>query len=299
METHGLAFTAIKATDADSYDRRAREFDDLTVRFSTDIAAHMLRLAGLSSEGSLLDLGTGTGLLAILAAKQCNTVVAVDHSAGMLAEARASADRAGLSSQISFEAMDAEALKLAPGTFDAVVSLFVIRHLPNPTLAVQEIFRVLKPGGRAVISTGARPDLMTRQGLGAAFEIAYDRIMEKAGRKALSPTFLRRFLAEQGVPASNHHAAHAATGDVGQMLKAAGFAQVRRDWWTERHELTPELFWEVQAVFDSEARTALSALPADDTERLRESFLKRVRQLADRGATLVYRTGVFIYTARK
>ena len=299
MDDQGFGKNAVKIADVDSYDRRASDFEELTVRFSSRLAARMLQLASVRSTDSLLDVGTGTGLVAIMAAEQCDRVVAIDHSAGMLAEARASADRAGLAGRISFDAMDAEALDLGSGNFDAILSLFVVRHLPNPVAAIREMQRVLKPGGRVVISAGARPDVLTLQGFKSAVGIASDRLMEKAGRRALSPTCLRRFLTEEGVPPSCHHAAHSSSGNVDLMLNKAGFSSVRRHWWSERHELTPELFWEVQAVFDSEARAALSMLGPDKIDDFRHRFVEQMRDMVQRGATLIYRTGVFIYSAQK
>ena len=83
------------------------------------------------------------------------------------------------------------------------------------------------------------------------------------------------------------------------MLAAVGFKNIRREWWGERFQLTPEEFWDVQAVFDSEARERLTALPDVEVEKLKRKFVSECKVLADRGASLVYRTGAIIYSAER
>jgi ubiquinone/menaquinone biosynthesis C-methylase UbiE len=285
----------LKQADARSYDATASEFDVLTDRYSTAIASRMLDIAGVGKGARLLDLGTGTGLLARIAAERGANVVGIDHSEGMLGRARAKAEAVGLADRTAFQAMDAEALQLEDGSFDVVATLYVLRHLPDPKAAVREMHRVLKPGGRLVAAVGARPSPLSASGVGAVA----DRFMAAMGRRALSPTYLRGVLDEQGVPPSRGHAAHHGNEDVGAMLTAAGFKQIRQDWWGERFLLSPEEFWDVQAVFDSEARERLTSLPDARVAELKQRFIDRCRTIAQRGVSLVYRTGAVIHSAER
>jgi len=51
--------------------------------------------------------------------------------------------------------MDAESLNFDDEKFDVVVSLFALLHFPNPLAALEEIYRVLRPGGRMVLGVGS------------------------------------------------------------------------------------------------------------------------------------------------
>jgi ubiquinone/menaquinone biosynthesis C-methylase UbiE len=285
----------VKRSDARSYDATAADFGTLTERYSTRIAARMLDLAGVQSSDRLLDLGTGTGLLARMAAARGANAVGIDHSAGMLGQAQAKADQDGVGARTEFLAMDAEGLKFQDEAFDVAVSLFVLRHLPDPVAAAREMYRTLKPGGRLVTSIGSRPSLLSASGLSAAS----DRIQVKLGRLLLAPTSLRDFLRSKGLQLGGDHAAHSHLGKVGDMLRSVGFRDVRHDWWGERHVVSAEEFWNVQAVFDSDARGTLTALDEPTQDKLKRQFIAACEEHVRGGRVLVYRTGALIFTAKR
>jgi len=93
----------------------------------------------------LLDVATGTGNLAIPAARAGAIVTGVDIAANLLVQARERAAADHLS--IQFEEGDAEALPYADASFDIVVSMFGAMFAPRPELVASELARVLKPGG--------------------------------------------------------------------------------------------------------------------------------------------------------
>ena len=96
-----------------------------------------------------LDLGCGTGRHALWIAAAGATVIAVDFSEGMLAEAR----RKPESAAVKFLAHDLhEPLPFLNRVFDLVISGLVLEHVRDPGIFFAEIHRVLRPGGRAVIS---------------------------------------------------------------------------------------------------------------------------------------------------
>ncbi|MFZ5634071.1 MAG: class I SAM-dependent methyltransferase [Bacillota bacterium] len=95
---------------------------------------------------SVLDVGTGTGFLAIMSAEMGHRVTGIDWSDTMLAQARAGAKEANL--EVSFVEGDAEALPFGAGEFDAVVARHLLWTLTDPQRAISEWARVLKPGGR-------------------------------------------------------------------------------------------------------------------------------------------------------
>jgi ubiquinone/menaquinone biosynthesis C-methylase UbiE len=111
-------------------------------------------VAGLA----VLDLGCGTGRHALWLASAGATVTAVDFSEGMMEKARAKPG----AEKVRFLAHDLhERLPFADGVFDRVVSGLVLEHLSAPDAFFAEARRVLKPGGRAVVS-GMHPAMFLR-----------------------------------------------------------------------------------------------------------------------------------------
>ena len=290
---------SIKEADIRSYAKSSGDFARLTERYSDAVADHMLILAGSRPGASLLDIGTGSGLVAVKAAIQQPELHAtgIDQSQEMLEQARARAKSKGVDTQTTFRSMDAENLDLQDGTIDLVTSLYVLRHLPNPAKAVAEAYRVLRTGGRAVIAVGAPPALLSSDGMRAAIDKLQDRVLESLGRRAVSPAALRKFLDRQGIGPAASHAAHHGAGDVADMYRTAGFTHVRMHWFGQSFALLPEEFWEVQAVFDSEARSRIEPLDPARIAELREEFLTECRVITRRGGKLLYRTGAEIHVA--
>ena len=93
----------------------------------------------------ILEVGTGPGFFAVLLAETGYRVTAVDLTPAMLSEARKNAG--ALAGSIRFLEMNAEALALPDGMFDAVVSRNLTWNLPHPEEAYREWRRVLKPEG--------------------------------------------------------------------------------------------------------------------------------------------------------
>jgi ubiquinone/menaquinone biosynthesis C-methylase UbiE len=147
----------VKDTIRQYWSERAPEFDQgpshglLT---DTQAAAWRERVRVWAGSGPLdaLDVGCGTGFLALLLAEIGNRVVGVDAANQMLAQARAKAAAAGLT--VNFRSGDVERLALGDASFDLVVERHVIWTLPDPAVALAEWSRVLRPGGRLILVEG-------------------------------------------------------------------------------------------------------------------------------------------------
>ena len=96
-------------------------------------------------EIKVLDVGTGPGFFAIILAELGYSVTAVDYTASMLEAAKENAGT--LTAEMTFLQMDAEALTLADGTFDVLVTRNLTWNLRHPEKAYVQWARVLKPGG--------------------------------------------------------------------------------------------------------------------------------------------------------
>jgi ubiquinone/menaquinone biosynthesis C-methylase UbiE len=113
-----------------------------------------LALAGLQRGERVLDVGCGTGVLTRLAAEAigpAGTAVGIDPGPAMIGVARLKAVRTR--SRAKFELGVIERLSFGDGTFDVVLSSFMLHHLPADVkrAGLGEAWRVLKPGGRLVL----------------------------------------------------------------------------------------------------------------------------------------------------
>ena len=121
----------------------------------------LVGLARLEQGQSVLDVGCGTGSLAIAARRRvgpAGQVEGVDASPELIARARKKAGRAGV--DVRFTIGGAETLPFPDATFDAVLNTMVLHHLPREARewCAREIRRVLKPGGRVLaVDFGGTP----------------------------------------------------------------------------------------------------------------------------------------------
>jgi SAM-dependent methyltransferase len=122
----------------------AGDFGVIARTISGSGEAFIARLA-IAPGARLLDVATGTGNLAVPAARAGAIVTGVDIAANLLVQARERAAAAHLS--IQFDEGDAEALPYPDASFDIVVSMFGAMFAPRPALVASEFARVLKPGG--------------------------------------------------------------------------------------------------------------------------------------------------------
>jgi SAM-dependent methyltransferase len=100
---------------------------------------------------SLLDVATGTGAVAIPAARAGADVTGLDLAPALIERARQNADAAGV--DIRFDVGDAEALPYEDGSFDVVISSLGTMFAPDHEAVARELARVCKPGGRLVLAS--------------------------------------------------------------------------------------------------------------------------------------------------
>lgn len=303
----GVSSTGFKIRDASSYDSVAEKFDLFTERLSQPLATRMIALAQLAPKQRVLDVGTGTGLVALNAARFVGTggvVIGIDLSDGMLAKAAEKAASFGLKN-CSFQKMDAEALDIEDQSIDAVLSLFALLHLPDPLAALREMFRALRPGGRLVLAVGSGAPLWSWSGLAHRVSRLPDLLRRIQGRQLTAPGFLNNLIEEKlpkngaGETLIVHHSGIPIRG-VNALVRKAGFNVLANHW--EGHETildTPEEFWEIQRTFSSIARKRLAGASPDEADLLRQNFLQQCRDVLVRGGRLVYPFGAFYVIAKR
>jgi malonyl-CoA O-methyltransferase len=145
-----------KTRIARSFGRAAENYDRYA-RFQRDIADTLVARIDVTAATQILDLGSGTGYCAQrLAGRYPDAVITnLDIAETMLVHSRESIKQQGQ----HWVCSDAQALPFREGSFDLVVSSLTLQWCPAPEHVFNELYRVLKPGGHAWISTLAEQTL--------------------------------------------------------------------------------------------------------------------------------------------
>ncbi|HKW48264.1 MAG TPA: class I SAM-dependent methyltransferase, partial [Gemmatimonadaceae bacterium] len=153
LQTKGL----VMHSEARYYDLLAWA---LTLGRERAFRERLIQIAELQPGESALDIGCGTGTLAIAAKASVGSsgsVVGIDASPEMLVRANRKAAKAGV--DVRFQPAIVEALPFPDASFDVVFSTLMLHHLPRPVReqCTREVRRVLKPGGRFLAVDFATP----------------------------------------------------------------------------------------------------------------------------------------------
>lgn len=106
--------------------------------------------------GQVLELGCGTGDLSPFLMERASGYTGVDISEAMIERARANYGRQIGTGRARFEVGDCERLQFGDASFEMVVAVALIEYLPDPSKALDEMRRVLKPGGHCLITVPNR-----------------------------------------------------------------------------------------------------------------------------------------------
>ena len=130
----------------------AARYHDAFARLTSQAIGPLLDAAGARQGVKLLDVASGPGYVAAVAAEQGAEVLGVDFSSAMveLASERYPA--------VKFQQGDAENLPFPDASFDAVTMNFGVLHFANPDRALEEAHRVLRPAGRLAFTAWTTPD---------------------------------------------------------------------------------------------------------------------------------------------
>ena len=127
----------------------AAGFYEKVAALEADASVRLVQRVDLRPQTDVLDVGTGTGNLAIPAAQAGARVVGIDLSAAQLEAAQRRAAQTGV--VVQWIVGDAEALPFSDASFDLVMSAFAVMFAPRHKLAATELVRVCRPSGRIAI----------------------------------------------------------------------------------------------------------------------------------------------------
>ena len=143
---------AFNAFEAAGWESKAAGYDEFFGRITGRLVGPLLDGAEVGSGSRVLDVATGPGYAAALAAERGASIVGMDLAEGMVSLA------ARLHPGLEFRRGDAEALPFPDEVFDAVVANFVLLHVGRPERAVSEFVRVLGSGGRVALTVWDLPE---------------------------------------------------------------------------------------------------------------------------------------------
>jgi ubiquinone/menaquinone biosynthesis C-methylase UbiE len=143
IATETLDFTAIKGRQRQTW---ASGDYHVIASLIVPIAERLSDAVDLRAGQRVLDVATGSGNVAIAAARRMCAVTGVDFVPALLDRGRSRAAAEGL--PVTFEEGDAEALTANDGSFDVVLSALGVMFAPNQEQAAHELLRVCRPGGR-------------------------------------------------------------------------------------------------------------------------------------------------------
>ena len=134
----------------DEFGRQAQTFDAWAETADSEVAARFQAALGEARRGKLLDVACGPGVVTAAIASGAHSVVAFDATELMLERARGRCAKLALAN-VDFKCGDAENLPFEDARFDGVVTRLAIHHFADPQRALNEMFRVLRRGGAAVV----------------------------------------------------------------------------------------------------------------------------------------------------
>ena len=296
----------LKNTDASSYNPLANHFEHYSQIVTKPVVPELLNLVNLKNNTFLLDIGTGTGIVAHSAAKiigRENCVWGIDYSEGMLETARS--QNSGKFNP-NFLQMDAEGLTFDDSTFDVITSLYVLRHLPNPEDAIAEMYRVLKPNGQIVIGIGSgvpRNSIKLIKAIAREIWVKYESLRGRYAHACnLIDDCVREVINTNENLAQNHHSTEHTFSNQALIdwFKKAGFRNIQSSWIGNQFQFDSiEDFWLLQSTFSSFARKILLDASPEKYEQVKRKFFENCEEVLKNKGRLEYQTGTYFINASK
>ncbi|HNO80247.1 MAG TPA: class I SAM-dependent methyltransferase [Phycisphaerae bacterium] len=251
---------------ADHWARWEPYIHNLLWPVSVRLAAGARLRAGMK----VLDVGTGTGDMALFAAgvvENSGSVVGIDLSEDMLQTARDRARVLGFAN-VSFEQASGDVFAADSQSFDAIVGRFSAFFFPDVVAGLSHLRTLLKPGGRASFSLWTPPEVNPVFGI---------------PRDALAP-----FTKGQQEADSFNPFRHSGPGLFATAMKEAGYAEVT-DEEVGLYQFAPgcEAYWDILVKVSTSFRKQYDPLSEKDQHAVKQSVLKQISQYETNGIVRV------------
>jgi demethylmenaquinone methyltransferase/2-methoxy-6-polyprenyl-1,4-benzoquinol methylase len=167
----------------------------------------------------VLDLAGGTGDLAKEFSRKVGKdghVILADINAAMLQQGRSRLIDAGIAGNVTIAQVDAQALPFDSGTFDCITMAFGLRNVTDKDAALASMFRVLKPGGKAMILEFSKPDDAVKP----AYDLYSFKVLPTLGKLVANDAESYQYLAES-------IRMHPDQETLKSMMEEAGFERCR------------------------------------------------------------------------
>jgi ubiquinone/menaquinone biosynthesis C-methylase UbiE len=239
-----MTMAAFQATDGDAYELQMG-------RWSRRLAPLLIGFAGIDRAARVLDVGCGTGNLAICLAgiPAIGSVTGIDLASTYIEHAR----RRNADPRLTFEVGDACALPFADASFDHSLSMLALQFAPDTDLAIRELKRITRPGGTVAAATWD-----TRGGF-VAFRMIFDAaaMLDPRGQAARASAYTR--------PLSR-------PGELARAWQAAGLRDVVQDMRTLRMDYGSFAdFWTPADGSEGPIAAFIGSLDAAAKARLRKA----------------------------
>jgi len=149
-----------KAATAGVFDRAARTYDTVGPAFFSYFGERLAKTAGIFAGARVLDIAAGRGASLFPAARAAGPggrVTGIDIAPSMVKETAGEISRRAVKNA-DMRLMDAENLEFGDNSFDIALCGFCVFFFPDAGRAIREVYRVLKPGGKVVLSTWGKTD---------------------------------------------------------------------------------------------------------------------------------------------
>ncbi len=180
----------------DEFAHQADAFARSPTMSLTETLDVVVELAPADPEARWVELACGPGLIARAMAPRVGSVLGLDLTPAMVDKARSDA-AAAMVENVRFDLGDATALDLADDSFDGAITRFSLHHIPAPVRVLEEMRRVVRPGGWVVASDFVTDD----DGEAAAWQEQIERLRDPSHWALLTPSRIEALAARAGLVA--------------------------------------------------------------------------------------------------